>query len=315
MKLPAILVIPVLFLVTVARAQTSPRPSVDQVIDQAAAQTKIYIDTFKNLLADETKTFEVYNKDGEVKKRRNVASSFIVYQFAKDQNQLNEYRNVISVDGKPVGNADKRAQNFFEEIQRVQNSQAELQRLRDESLRYDQELAISGLTLFQSLALDPALRPYFQYRLETDEAIDGHPVYVVSYRQTKESPYIRTNDNMALATGITQNYDLDTDRDVPMNARLCGRLWIDAQNFQIWREHRELTVQPEGFTEPAVAIENDFEYQSSEFGIRTPKRITHTQYRVRVKDRQTQKEVKVTFEYSKFSKPDVEVKSGEVKQP
>ena len=210
----------------------------------------------------------------------------------------------------------KRAlEDFFEQVQRVQNSQAELQKLRDESLRYDQELAISGLTLFQSLALDPTLRPYFEYRIERDEVVNGHPVYVVSYRQIKDSPYIRINDNTAVATGITQNYDVDTDRDVPMNARLRGTLWIDSESFQVWREHRELTVQPEGFTEPAVAIANDFEYQPSEFGILTPKTITHSQNRVRVKDRQTVKEIKVTFDYSKFTKPDVEVKSGEVKQP
>jgi hypothetical protein len=296
--------------------QTTLSPPVTDIVERASAQTKAYIETFKNLLADETKTFEVYDKNGEVKKRRVVRSSFIVYQFTKDRERLNEYRNVVSVDGKPVGNADKRAQDFFEQIQNVESSQIELRKLQDESLRYDQDLAITGLTLFQSLALDQALRPYFAYKLEGEENLNEHPVFVVSYLQTRESPDIRVNAGDSRPPGRNaQDYDIDSDKDVPLNGRLRGRLWIDTQTFQVWKEHRELTVQPEGFDRPAAVIENEFEYQPSEFGILTPRLISHTQYRVRVKDRQVVKEAKVTFEYSKFSKPDVEVKSGEIKQP
>lgn len=295
--------------------QTTASPTVTDIIERASAQTKAYIETFKNLLADETKTFEIYDKNGEVKKRRVVRSSFIVYQFTKDRERLNEYRNVVSVDGKPVGNADKRAQDFFEQIQKVENSQVELRKLQDESLRYDQDLAITGLTLFQSLALDPGLRPYFVYRLEGEEDLNGQRVFVVSYLQTRETPDIRVNGDSRPLGRISQDYDIDSDKDIPLNGRLRGRLWIDSQTFQVWKEHRELTVQPEGFERPTAVIENEFEYQPSVFGILTPRLISHTQYRVRVKDGQVVKEAKVTFEYSKFSKPDVEVKSGEIKQP
>ena len=75
-----------------AHAQTiAPRPGINEVLERAAEQTKVYVEAFKNLLADETKTFEMYDKNGAVKKTKTVRSSFIVYQFTKDQNQLNEY--------------------------------------------------------------------------------------------------------------------------------------------------------------------------------------------------------------------------------
>src|SRR4051812_19369113 len=44
----------------------TPTPTKEQIIDAVDTQAKTYVETFKNLLADETKTFELYGKNGEV---------------------------------------------------------------------------------------------------------------------------------------------------------------------------------------------------------------------------------------------------------
>ena len=89
-------------------------------------------------------------------------------------------------------------------------------------------------------------------------------------------------------------------------------MWIDAETFNVRRELRERTIQPDGFPQPVVVAEDLLEYTDTGFGILAPKTLSHLQYRVRLKDREVVKDTRIVFEYGKFTQPDVEVK-GEVK--
>lgn len=293
--------------------QTAP-PRTDEIVRKARDEMWKYVETFRNLLSQETKTFEIYEKNGEVKKRRVVTSNFIVYQLSKDEKRIAEYRNVLAVDGKNLERTENRAQDFFEKIVKVESSAKELERLQEESQRYDEELLISGMTLFQSPILSDNLRPAFEFTLAGKEIIDGREIFVIDYRQVKATPYISIGLQPAAGDAKSSlSYDVEIEGLSNFNERVHGRLWIDANNFQIRREHREMTIQPEGFEDRIVFSENDFEYQKSDFGILTPKKITSLQYRIDRKKRASVKDVKVTFEYQKFTKPDVEVKSADVK--
>src|SRR5687767_15086830 len=119
--------------------QPPPPLAVDEIVRRAAEQTPVYVDAFKNLLSEETKTFEIYDRDGNVRKRRVVRSTFIVYQLSKDEKRIVEYRNVTAVDGKPLSQIDARAEEFFEKLVKVESSAKELERIESESQRYDEE--------------------------------------------------------------------------------------------------------------------------------------------------------------------------------
>jgi len=299
---------------TTVRGQSSAIVTLDEILNKAAEQRKAYIDEFKNLLSQETKTFEIYDKKGEVKKRRRVISTFIVYQLSKDDKSIAEYRNVVSVDGKRLDSTDKRAQDFFEQITKVESSKKELEKLDDEGSRFDEEISLNLFTLYQSVALAENLRPYFEFKIDGKETSAGGDVYVVSYQQVKESPYIITDAKKESSDGkLTLKYDVDLNGGRDVNARLRGKFWIDANTFQVWREERVLTLQPVNFPVPVVFAENTFEFNKSDFGILTPRKISYTQYQLDKKDSNARKEATVTFEYEKFTKPDVEVKSSEVK--
>jgi hypothetical protein len=300
-----------------ATAQTpTTQPTLSEILDNARRESLKYVDTFKNLLSEEFKTVEIYDKKGGVKKKTAVNSTFIVYQLTKDQNQVVEFRNVLSVDGKPVADADRRAQDFFMKVVKAETSRKEIEQLKKESSRYDGDLVISGMTLFQSPVLSDKLRPFFDFKLVDERVIDGADVYEIAYQQTKQTPFIMINAKGEAEPGQTSiDFDIDSDAGKDLNGRLRGTLWIDASTFQVRREHRELTVQPGGTASPEPAIVNDFDFQNSDFGILTPSRITHVQSRVKSKGEPPVKEIGVTMEYSNFSKPDVEVKSSEVKSP
>ncbi|MEP6944468.1 MAG: hypothetical protein ABJA02_01015 [Acidobacteriota bacterium] len=291
----------------------TPTPTKEQIIEDVDAGAKTYIETFKNLIADETKTFEMYGKNGEVKKKRVVRSSFIVFPLMKAEGQVVEFRNVTSVDDKKIGDSDKRANDLIEKLSSAETSEAELERLRDESSRHDLDIAISGMTLYQALAVDKELREFFEFSIRPAPA--GSSTITIDYRQVKDSPDITVNSTTSRPVGRAGlNYDIDIDKEMPMTARVSGTIVVDAATFKIISESRNVSVQPAGFASPATVVEDRFAYQDGAFGIFTPKLITHTQYMVSTRDMRAVKQLKVTFEYGNFSRPGVDVKADEVKQ-
>lgn len=293
----------------VSHAQLVADASPQEIVNNARGRTAAYLETFKNLLSEEKKTFEIYDAKGAVKKRKVVDSTFLVYQLSKDEGRVTEFRNVVAVDGKKVADADTRAREFFEKVVASDNSEKEFERIRDESSRFDEDFAINGLTLFQAIALSKELHGKFRYTYAGRESIGGKNVYVMLFEQIRPDPSITVNK-----PGAANNYDIEIegDKSLELDARIRGKLWIDTDTFNIRRELRERTIQPVGVAKPIVVAENVLEYTDSTFGILTPKTLSHLQYRVRLKDGVAAKDTKIVFEYGKFTQPDVEVK-GEVK--
>ena len=295
--------------------QSSPSPvSLETILTEAEKQTIAYRENFANLLAEEAKVFEKYDKKGKAGDKRTVESNFLVYQSAKDANSISEYRNVTRVDGKTVGNNEKRAEDFFEKVLKSTTADKELERIREENSRYDKNLVINGITLNQAVVLAAHIRPFFDFKIVGREQFEGREMFVVSYQQKSKSPYISVNEDNK-SDKLFIEFDVDTPGSVKeLGALLRGELWIDAETYDVWRERRELTVQPTGAANPFVVIEISFDYQKSEnIGI-TPKRIVLINYALKRKDEELKvlKQTQATFEYTKFTKSDVEVKSGEV---
>ncbi|MBA4124200.1 MAG: hypothetical protein H0X72_17295 [Acidobacteria bacterium] len=295
--------------------QPSPTPvSLKTILTKAEKQTIAYRENFANLLAEEAKVFEKYDKKGKAGDKRTVESNFLVYQSAKDANSISEYRNVTRVDGKTVGDNEKRAEDFFEKVLKSTTADKELERIREENSRYDKNLVINGITLNQAVILAAHIRPFFDFKIVGREQFEGREMFVVSYQQKSKSPYISVNEDNK-SDKLFIEFDVDTPGSVKeLGALLRGELWIDTETFDVWRERRELTVQPNGAANPFVVIEISFDYQKSEnIGI-TPKRIVLINYALKRKDEELKvlKQTQATFEYTKFTRSDVEVKSGEV---
>ncbi|MBA4186095.1 MAG: hypothetical protein H0X49_19130 [Acidobacteria bacterium] len=295
--------------------QPSPTPvSLKTILTEAEKQTIAYRENFANLLAEEAKVFEKYDKKGKAGDKRTVESNFLVYQSAKDANSISEYRNVTRVDGKTVGDNEKRAEDFFEKVLKSTTADKELERIREENSRYDKNLVINGITLNQAVILAAHIRPFFDFKIVGREQFEGREMFVVSYQQKSKSPYISVNEDNK-SDKLFIEFDVDTPGSVKeLGALLRGELWIDTETFDVWRERRELTVQPNGAANPFVVIEISFDYQKSEnIGI-TPKRIVLINYALKRKDEELKvlKQTQATFEYTKFTRSDVEVKSGEV---
>lgn len=289
-------------------AQEENQPNLNAILKNAESRTQNYREEFKNLLADEKKTFEIYDKNGNLKKSSVVESTFVIFQSAKDQNTITEYRDVYKVDGKAVGDNQRRTNDLLNQLAMSSSVEQELKKIQNESLRYDKSLIISGLTLLQSPILEDYARPFFDFKLAGRDVINDAEVYVVEYRQTKPSPYVLINEKKSSENKLSLGFNLGLPKSLDKsNVFLRGKLWIDAKTFQIWREDRELTAQTEN---PIVILKTDFEYQPSEFGILVPKQISLVQYEIKKKDKRIYavKDTQVDFAYSNFKKANSDVK-------
>ena len=294
----------------------SPTPvSLETILTEADKQKNIYRENFSNLLAEELKTFEEYDKNGELKKSRRIESNFLVYQSIKNPERTVEYRNVTKVDGDPVGNVEKRAEDFFNDVLKSDSTEKELEKIQKESSRYDKNLDIAGLTLNQAPILAEYIRAALNFNLAGEETLENRNVYLIEYTQKTKSPYIIFNNDEAKPEKLYLTYFLDLPKQLRKNEPfLSGKLWIDKETFQVLAEQRNVLVRPENQEKPITVMEMSFNYQTSELGVLTPKKITLTDYNVKTRDDRfsVTKDNKATFEYTKFTQSNVEVKSGEV---
>ena len=300
--------------------QISPSPtpvSLETILTEAEKQSVRYKENFSNLLAEEIKTFETHNKNGEVKETRRIESNFLVYQSAKNPERIVEYRNVTRVDGKSVGNSEKRAEDFFNDVLRSDSAEKELEKIQRESSRYDKNLDIRGLTLNQAPILAEHIRRAFDFAIVNEESFNNREAYVINYLQKASSPYIIFNDEDAKPDKLYLSYYLDLPKPLrDLQPLLRGTLWIDKETFQVLQERRNVVLPTNNGSKPIAAMEMTFEYQMSDLGVLTPKKITLTDNNVKVRDKGADYSLvtdnKATFEYTKFTRSDVEVKSGEV---
>ena len=288
----------------------TPVVTLETILDEAEKQVAVYQETFRDLLAVETKTFEEYDKNGELEDESVVESNFFVYQSSRNSQQITELRNVVKVDEKLIPNSQARADRFLTELPKAKTVEKELKEIEEEGLRYDKTYGISGLTLFEAIVLADNLRPVFDFKLLGEENLQGRKVYIVGYRQTKKSPFIAINEKESKERGVKTSTEISVPGALKKSDKfLRGKLWIDAQNFQVWREERQVTLQT---AEPIVAQETIFEYAPSEFEILVPKKITFRDNRVKKISKSDEYEIVkkavVVFDYTKFRKTNVDVK-------
>ena len=258
------------FLSPGALSRQSAPPSSDdaataELIGRAAARTREYRERFKDLTAEETQRVEEYGDKG-LKRRREVVSDLIVYQSQLDGSATVEYRNVRMVDGKEVAKRDRRVEQLFGRLAKADSIKKELERIQQESRRYDLRYSVYNHTLNQGLPLHDNLRPFFRFTVTGGDRIDGHDVIEVRYEQ------------------VSQNPDLDFKfSSLPPRLKGAqsfhrGRLWLDRDTARLRREERELTMRHPSLPAPLTLMKFEFFYVNSRFEILTPTRIIFSTY-------------------------------------
>jgi hypothetical protein len=287
-----------------------------RLLDKSETATRQYSETFNNLSAEETKFFEDYDKNGNVKETRRIKSNFIVYQSPRNA-IANEFRNVMEFNGKMVARKDEEIAKFFEKLAKAGTDAEEWRKIRNEGVRFDGRSSTWGMTLWQVSPFGN-LRPFFEFQIIDTEKIEGRETYVVEYQQIKPTLLIKadpTEDELKKEPGGRQYNTSTPEVFRPTNPRLFGKIWLDAETAQIWRNEFKVVLNPARLSKSVVSEELIYEYQPSEFKILVPKKFVLTTYRISGsgdKDLLVVKDRRMTFEYSKFSEIKTEIQKYEV---
>ena len=223
----------------------------ENLLRKAEQQSQNYSKIFQNLSAEETKTISNFKRDGSLDEKRVVKSIFVVYQ-SPNANHTQEFRNVAEFNGKNVTRSDQETADFFKKFAKSDTTEAELKRLRNESLRYDGNRISWGMTLYQPRPFSENLKANFKFQTVGKEQIEGRDVWIIEYEQTKASPYILSNPTgkEEQAKGATR-YDMPiSDAFRPTNPLMKGVIRLDAETGQIWHNQFTIVLHPAKISQP-----------------------------------------------------------------
>jgi len=233
-----------------ASSQELERP-----ISRHVANARAYAAAFRNLTAEETKISEEFERDGRVKQRRVTISDLVVYRSQRDQVETTEYRDIRSVDGKPIEKRGKRALDLFGRVSQAKSLEQELELVDRESQRYELHYRVIGSTVHQVIST-PQSRIDTIFHWIGRERLGDRDVIVIDYEYRQNRPL----DSFHAGMGITA-----------MSAR--GRLWLDSETAQLRRARWELAGQHPVLPDPVVLIRSEHDYTDSRLGILVPERI------------------------------------------
>lgn len=306
-----------LFFQTVKSQDALSANELENLLQKAERQSQNYGKVFQNLSAEETKTKFRFKRDGTIDEKRVIKSIFVVYQSPKD-NSPQEFRNVVEFNGKNVSRDDRETAEFFEKLAKADTNEAEYAKIRKESLRYDGNRVSWGMTLYQPRPFAENLRNDFQFKVAGKEKIEGRDVWMIEYEQTKPSPYILSNPSKTdpQAKGATQYNMPLPDVLRPTNPLMRGKIWLDAETGQMWRNQFKIILNPTKISRPIEATELFYEYQSSNFGILAPKKFIVKSFQIggdSDSNLTVAKDAETVYEYDKFSEFKTETKEYKIK--
>jgi len=232
----------------------------DELLTRFFSASDEYRNTFRNLVAEETRLFETFKESGKTERRREVVADLIVYQSSRTGERTTaEYRDVRSVDGKAIAKRGERAVELLTKASNSGSLEKELDTIDRETERYEFSFHVRGFTI--NIA-GPHRENVGNYTFEEvgREPMAGRDVVVLAFRQTTRDPSLRP-----------PRLPREFGSDPALFSR--GRLWLDRETGQAWRVIWEILVQHPTNSESLMVMRQEATYRASEFGIPVPERI------------------------------------------
>jgi hypothetical protein len=156
---------------------------VEELLDRLSAHTESYKEKFKDLTAQERRTFELLAPDGTVVKQNRLVADLIVYSSQRNSNRATEFRNIREVDGRPVEKQTVRQEKLFERLKKEDSADKEIWRIIKESTRYDFGYQLSGYMFYKAIATWKILRPSFEYEAVGRERVGDRELLAIKFEQ------------------------------------------------------------------------------------------------------------------------------------
>lgn len=225
---------------TVAAAPVAQRePSLDEVLERAAAYAVRYGETMASVIAAEDYVQEVDAADGTVLERRRLSSEIAVVQLTGSA-EWQSFRDVLTVDDTPVASGPGRLERIFRQAPATVLGQ--VRALAADSARFNlgplQRTFNTPTIMLQFL--HPAHQDRFTFKRQKTTTCDGTPCWEISVKEQRTGTLIRTAEG----------------RNVPIDATL----WLTPADGRLMRGVFRLTefIQGSKGARPRAEIQVDW---------------------------------------------------------
>ena len=208
-----------LALILVAPATVEPKPTFEQALALTRAYLAVWQGTLASLVAEEAYSQEVRPYRSRAVDRRQLRSEVLLLRAPADNVWL-AFRDVIAVDGKPVHNRQKRFDALFSGPVALMMSTAE--RIAEEGARHN--LGSVQRTINTPIAALIVLHPDYQanttWELDTDERLEGMPVWELRFNQRKPPFAVKVPANVEYGTSGRFRLQPETGRIIEWDLRV-----------------------------------------------------------------------------------------------
>jgi hypothetical protein len=235
-----------LLALAIAAPAAAQPPSAFELVGRAGRYVSTFIDTFSNVVAEETYEQEsTWTRGGQ---RRELKSDFLLI-LPPDSTVWIPFRDVFEVDGRPVRDRQERLTKTL--LQPTKSALDRAYQIAQEGARYNIEASMKRTINNPLLALafvQTEAQARFRYSTDRQDPAEGAGVWIVEYREEAHPTFIKGA----------------FDKDLPVH----GRYWINQSDGRIIRS--EVNVE-----DPSVAakITTDFQ-QDDRFKIDVPIRMS-----------------------------------------
>jgi hypothetical protein len=187
------LLTPALLILTLATPSGSEAPTLAEVVRKTAAAVTAWQEQLSDVVAEETYTQRVLDKEGRTRQERRLRSDFLLVRFP-DEDDWVGFRDVFEVDGRPVRDRQRRLERLF--LEGSPESHAKFMRLTRESARYNIG-KVQRTGNFPTLALrflNPSMLPRLSFAKAGEEARDGVPAWLLRFTEERSPTLIRRPD-------------------------------------------------------------------------------------------------------------------------
>src|SRR5262245_59410017 len=204
-------------LISIGAASAIPaadQPSLRTVLERAGSYVIHYGEALSAVVSSEEYEQQILAADGSVKESRQLRSEIAFVRLA-ETSEWQAFRDVISVDGTPVGNDRGRLGQILRDAPQSVIPQARL--LAQESARYNLGSLRRDFNAPTTamVFVHPVHQERFKFDKQAEEEAGGLRVWVMRFRERDRGTLIRTT----------------TGRDVPVE----GQMWIAPGDGRILR--------------------------------------------------------------------------------
>lgn len=172
----------------------------DEVLYRANEAVVRYEQQFSNVVAEEHYVQRIIRADGTVARERVTRSDFLLVRPPGSETWLG-FRDVLEVDGKPVGDREARLEKLF--LDRPEAALDQARRIAAESARYNigRIQRTINVPILSLLFLHVLNRHRFNFEKTGEAVVDGIPTWVVRYSEHARPTLVRAGGGDVFARG------------------------------------------------------------------------------------------------------------------